>query len=174
MTKQEAADYLGISIRQLERHTKENKIGVRYEKGRTRPTPFYDDAEIARFKEAQERTIYRPVVEPMNTLNGDKTTQGDTGNGALSLVSQSPQMEVFARLFSGMAEAANTPRQQTKPSAQEAAAKLLLTLAEAQALTGLSRAVLRAAIDAGELPARQIGRAWRVKRDDLDQWVKTL
>lgn len=173
MTKQEAADFLGISIRQLERHTKDNRIGVRYEKGRTKPTPFYDDAELARFKADQERPVYRPVVEPMNTTNGNTATQSDTVSNALSLVSQSPQMEVFARLFSGMAEAASAPKTAAKPM-PDLGPKLLYTLPECQQLTGLSRAVLRTAIDAEELPARQIGRAWRVKRADLEQWVNSL
>lgn len=53
-------------------------------------------------------------------------------------------------------------------------AKLLLTLPECRALTGLSRSVLRAAIQSRALPARQIGRAWRVKRDDLERWVQAL
>ena len=45
--------------------------------------------------------------------------------------------------------------------------KFLLTLAEAQVLTGLSREMLKRAIVAGELPSRLIGKAHRVERDDL-------
>ncbi len=53
-------------------------------------------------------------------------------------------------------------------------AKLLLTLAEAQALTGLSRGVLREAIDKGKLKGQVIGRAWRIKRTDLEAYIKKL
>jgi excisionase family DNA binding protein len=45
---------------------------------------------------------------------------------------------------------------------------------EAAQLSGLSRGHLREAIDAGKLKARIIGRGWRVKRDDLDAYVKKL
>jgi excisionase family DNA binding protein len=50
----------------------------------------------------------------------------------------------------------------------------LLTLAEAQTLTGLARGVLREAIDRGKLKAKIIGRAWRIKRDDLNAFIKKL
>jgi len=50
----------------------------------------------------------------------------------------------------------------------------LLTLAEAQALTGLSRQTLRDAIESGELKSRQIGRAFRVKRGDLEKYIAGL
>jgi excisionase family DNA binding protein len=52
--------------------------------------------------------------------------------------------------------------------------KLLLTLPEAQALTGLSREFIRDAINDGTLKAKMIGRSWRVKRSDLDDYVASL
>jgi excisionase family DNA binding protein len=41
-------------------------------------------------------------------------------------------------------------------------------------LTGLSRATLRDAIEAGDLKAKMIGKAWRVKRGDLEAFVESL
>lgn len=52
--------------------------------------------------------------------------------------------------------------------------KLLLTIAEAQALTGLSREFLRDAITQGELKAKVIGKGWRVKRSDLETYIDKL
>jgi excisionase family DNA binding protein len=52
--------------------------------------------------------------------------------------------------------------------------KLLLKLNEAQSLTGLSRLTLRAAIDEGTLKAQLIGRTWRIKRSDLESYIKKL
>ncbi len=170
MTKQEAAEYLGCSIRQLERYTTENRIGVRYEKGRTRPTPVYDESELRRFKEAQERTVHRPVIEPMEPPR-TMTTQGDTHDGSLSLLSQPGQIEVLSRMFASMAEASAAKHE---PPGPELGPKLLLTLAECQQLTGLSRAVLRGYIEEGKLKARRIGRAWRIKRAELEAFVKAL
>jgi excisionase family DNA binding protein len=52
--------------------------------------------------------------------------------------------------------------------------KLLLTMAQAQALTGLSREFLKEAIASGELKAKLIGKPWRIKRGDLDNYIDKL
>ena len=36
LNKQQAAEFLGVNVRTLERYTQEGKIGGRYEKGKTR------------------------------------------------------------------------------------------------------------------------------------------
>jgi excisionase family DNA binding protein len=41
-------------------------------------------------------------------------------------------------------------------------------------LTGLSRAVLREAIEAKRLKGALIGRAWRVRRADVEDYLKKL
>jgi excisionase family DNA binding protein len=53
-------------------------------------------------------------------------------------------------------------------------AKLTLNLQEASALSGLSRGRLLDAVHSKKLKAKIIGRGWRVKRDDLDAYVKKL
>jgi excisionase family DNA binding protein len=69
------------------------------------------------------------------------------------------------------------PRQlPAKPalSIADLAHKLMLTLAEAAALSNLSRNHLRQAIKTGALKAQKIGRGWRIKRADLDAYVSAL
>jgi excisionase family DNA binding protein len=166
MNKQEAAEYLGVSPRQIERYTKENRIGVRFEKGRTKPTPVYDEGELQRFKESLEKPIYQPAVQRMESGSEALATQSDS---AMSALSQLSQFEAFGRMMEAMKP------QLTAPSiTEEASLKILLKLDECSALTGLSRAVLREAIDAGQLKAQQIGRAWRIKRTDLDSYIAEL
>lgn len=181
MTKAEAADYLGCSVRQLERYTADNRIGVRMEKGRTRPTPVYDEGELQTFKTSLERVVYRPAVERMDAPESAAERAGNAiatqGDGALSGLSQAgaqaSQMEAFAR-FIVEAVQAEKPATETAPSLSDLSAKLLLSLPEAQALTGLSRETLRAAIEAGELAARQLGRGWKIKRRDLESYIENL
>ncbi len=176
MTKAEAAEYLGCSVRQLERYTSENRIGVRYEKGRTRPTPVYDEGELEAFKSSLERVVFRPAVERMESAQSAPERAGNAiatqGDGALSGLSQASQMEAFARFI---VEAVQSQKPETSaPSLSDLSVKLLLTLPEAQALTGLSRGTLRAAIEAGELKAKQIGRGWKIKRHDLENYIENL
>ena len=52
--------------------------------------------------------------------------------------------------------------------------KLLLTMPEAQALTGLSREILTKAIDAGNLPTKIMGKAYRFKRKDIEEYIDKL
>ena len=54
------------------------------------------------------------------------------------------------------------------------AQKLLLSLAEAQSYSGLSRANLMEAINAEKLPAQKIGRGWKIKRRDLESYIDGL
>lgn len=168
MTKQEAADFLECSVRQLERYTSENRIGVKYTKGKTRPTPTYEESEVAAFKAALETPVYRGVVTPAESRQ--LATQSDSG---LSQPSQLEAFEAMARVLTAAMRQNSEPEKRAL-TVPEIAAKPLLKLDEAALLTGLSRATLRAAIDAGELSGRQIGRAWRIKRGDLDSYIEKL
>jgi len=165
MNKQEAAEFLGVSVRQIERYTKDNRLGARFEKGRTKPTPVYDEGELRRFKEALEQPVHRPAVHRME---GDSQTLATQSDGGLSPMSQ---LQALGKMMEALSQ-----QGQARPSvdAVQAGAKLLLTLAEAQVLTGLSRAVLRSAIDTKKLKAQQIGRAWRIKRADLETYIGKL
>ena len=51
MKKKEAADYLGVSTRAIERYTSQGKLSVKYEKGKTRPITIYDPNELKKLKE---------------------------------------------------------------------------------------------------------------------------
>lgn len=50
--------------------------------------------------------------------------------------------------------------------------RLLITVRECQALTGLSEATVRRLIAAGTLPSVRVGRAVRIPLDPLRRWVK--
>ena len=52
--------------------------------------------------------------------------------------------------------------------------KMLVTLNEAQIITGLSRDTLMTAIKSGELEARIMGKAYRIKRKELDRYIDDL
>jgi excisionase family DNA binding protein len=60
------------------------------------------------------------------------------------------------------------------PTLSDIAHKLTLSLVEAARLSGLSRNHLRAAIEAGDLKAKIIGRGWKVKKKDLESYVTKL
>ena len=63
MNKQSAADYLGVSVRALERYVQQGRIGVKYEKGKTRPTANFDPAELEAFKSELNQPTVKPAFE---------------------------------------------------------------------------------------------------------------
>ena len=71
MNKQEAAEFLGVSVRALERYVQQGRIGGHYEKGKTRPTLVFDAAELEAFKAELDQKLYRPAVEATKPDNPD-------------------------------------------------------------------------------------------------------
>jgi excisionase family DNA binding protein len=155
MNKTEAANYLEIGVRSLERYTSDGKVTPDKVKVKTGLALDYSQAELDRFK---REVLEAPPESPPTAAN----VAASPANALARLPHQSVAMVPVQSLVTR--ERATVPIEH----------KLLLTLAEAQALTGLSRGVLRAAIESGDLKAKQIGRAFRVKRADLEKYVGKL
>lgn len=83
------------------------------------------------------------------------------------LARHSNALEVFAK------ETRQSETGRDKPFVPTAD-KLLLSLDDAGALTGLSSARLRAAIGEEKLVARKVGRAWKMRRGDVERFVDSI
>ena len=167
MNKKQAAEFLGVSVRALERYVQQGKLTVRYEKGKTRPTANFDQTELEAFKEELNQPTIKPAVETRQIA----TEVYDEADIVPVEVAGFGEITVVDRL-AGMVEMLIT-RGDKKP-AVPIESKILLTLDEVQAMTGLSKGYLRDAINKGNLKAKQIGKSWRVKRSDLDAFVENL
>jgi excisionase family DNA binding protein len=152
MNKEEAAKELGISVRSLQRLTEKKKISVTYKRGESgKQEAIFNLEELENYK--RQRDV--ETVQPVSVTSGDTALARNDANQFLQILRQ-----------------AITP--ETKAAGVPIADKPLLKLNEAAALTGLSRDTLRTAIDTNELKGRLIGRAFRIKRDDLDEYIKKL
>ncbi len=151
------------------RYTQEGKIGGRYEKGKTRSVLVYDEEELRAFKAELETKTYKPTVDSTST-NLDKD-----GAELSRFVEVSQPLHLLEGL-NHLADVLKAIREEqeidrlTVPIQH----KLTLSLAEASALAGISRQRLRAAIKDGTLTAQVIGRGYRVKRTDLEDYVDSL
>ena len=179
MNKQEAAEFLGVSIRALERYVQQGRISVKYEKGKTRPTANFDAAELEMFKAELNLPSYKPAIESRQTSSNIEPRQIATDiqpepdklvhhSGDIADFGEITVVDKLASIIEGL-----LGRTETQPSVP-IADKLLLTLPEAQVLTGLSREFLRDAIKQELLKAKIIGKSWRVKRSDLNEYVASL
>lgn len=164
MTKEAAAEFLGISVRTLQRLTAAAKVAVKYTRTDHGDQAEYDRGELERFKLRQPMTSYvRPAV------TGDTpVTPGGAETTALAPV----QPNYVEHLAAALDALKNALRPAAPPVALSE--KLMLTLAEAAALSGLSRRILLAAIKAKKLKAQILGRGWKIKRADLEAWVQKL
>ncbi len=179
MTKTEAAEYLGMSERSLERYTKDNKIGVTYERGKTKPVPIYDQGELDRFKTELEKPVHRPAVEKMPTANDNGATSA-ADSGAIQLARSEEFLQVIENVISAtareVAKAMTTANDKSDNKRQEQevpiSERVFLSVDEGASLLGISKGALEKAIKADEIKVyRELARGRRVKRADLKKWA---
>jgi excisionase family DNA binding protein len=157
MNKEEASTALGISVRSLQRLVQSEKISVTYRRGESgKQEAIFNPVEIENYKLGRDAEVVKPSVA---TTDDTALARSDATTGDTALA-----RNVIETIF-------NLGLQ--KP-AVPIADKPLLKLDEAAALTGLSRHLLRQAIEDGSLKGKIIGRGFRVKRGDLDRYIENL
>jgi excisionase family DNA binding protein len=160
MNKDQAANFIGVSVRTLQRLTGKGKIPVSYERGQKGDEARYDQHDLEAYLQTQRPVaIMRPNSDTTSDMADGVTqamtlgaTSGAAGMAGEALIKTLAQMAAPVRVSE----------------------KFLLSLTEAAQLSGLSRRHLREAIGNGKLKAKIIGRGWRVKREDLESYVKKL
>ena len=80
MNKKEAAEYLGVSPRTLERYVKDGKISVRYEASTNGEIALFNLDELAQLVDDKQT----PRIRPATTGNELPTTTTDTASEKLS------------------------------------------------------------------------------------------
>ena len=162
MNKHEAAKYLGVSERAINRYTAKGRLHVEYRKRKQGSKEgFYDPAEVKRLKDQ----FTSPEIPAARVIK-DKTTQSqaltrrDTDNGLTSSA-----VSALVRIAeSAMNTAPAVPLRD----------RLTLTLNDATDFcSGFSKGFLLEAIRARKLKAVK-RRGWVIKRADLDAWIKKL
>jgi excisionase family DNA binding protein len=157
MNREEAAQELGISVRSLQRAVKRGALQVKYRRGQSgKHEAVFDPEQVASFKEEMEREIV-PEPAPIASTSDTALTRIDAPEARNALIQ--------------LLERANK-LDKAPPVAIEN--KPLLKLNEASILTGLSRQILKNAIDNKKLKAQILGKAWRIKKSDLETFIQKL
>ena len=63
LSKKEAAEYLGVTTRTLERHVKDGKLSVRYEPSQNGEVAMFDPEELEDFREGKTTVRIKPAIE---------------------------------------------------------------------------------------------------------------
>lgn len=174
LSKTDAAEYIGVSVRQLIRLTG---------KGEVKHLPKRRESEPTRYSRAALDAYLGklPSVVSGDVTGGTPDTHGTPENNGNSqaLVRRAPENvipvthgtadtpEFWLRLASAF-DAMSTPVRVVD--------KLTLSVAEAAQLLGFTKDALREAISAGKLKAKIIKgrRGWTIKREDLNAYVRKL
>jgi excisionase family DNA binding protein len=161
MDKRSVAERLEISTRQVEKYAAEGRLGeVKYIRGRTGKQADFEDEAVERLKAELDAPDFRVTAMIPNSREAGLIAPADR--------------ERFIAALEAIASHEQTRTGVSAPSLADLSTKPLLKLGEVVRLTGLSRQILREAIELGKLKAKFIGRAWRVKRADLDVYIKKL
>jgi len=160
ITKKEAAAYLGVTIRSIEGYAAKGKLTPAKAKGTRGDITVYDEQELEKLKTEREQVVYleRPQTE------------------AITLTEKSPATVLEIRREINETRQALLDYlhgQKAKPQAN-VGEKIMLTLADAAALSSLSENHLREAVKAGKLKGKIIGRGYKIKRTDLDAYIRKL
>ncbi len=167
MNKKEAATHIGISTRALERHMSNNRLAYSTRRGKTGDEAYFEASEVERFRiELYGDKPHNPAV----VSTAPNSPEGESRH--LARLSNGSAPETLVQLLAAAIQqaGANNHAAVSVPLAD----KLTLSLVEAAHVSGLSRRHLREAIEAKKLKARIIGRGWRVKREDLEAYIKKL
>jgi len=147
MNKKEVSEFLRVSTRIIEKYASEGRLGeVTYIRGKTGKQAEYHREAVENLK--------RTLESPDTALTATRTPD--------------------ARLFAAQLVEAITNREDARNASVRVSEKLLLNLNDCRLLTGLSDANLREAIKSEKLKAKIIGRGWKVKRQNLDEFINSL
>jgi len=180
LTKEQAAKRLKISVRSLQRAASAGRVKPVYHRGASgKMETFFDSDDVYRYKEELAQVV-EPERKPaiVDAPTGDSRALSQIGAGSYVADLHDLLERLVAAQERQLPPDTPAPVSDSHTLSQNApvsvADKIILTLAEASALTNLSRNHLRQAIEEKILKARIIGRGWRVKREELDAYVKKL
>lgn len=171
MNKQQAADFLQVTPRAIEGYVAKGRLTVTYARGRRGNIALFKEEELQRIKEERQQVNYtNPFAALVPQQQQAIVPQQPAPISTFSQVLAMPEVqEALTKLITNAIikgveywVASNT------------ADKLALTLKEASNLSGLSVSTLRADIHAGNLRAKIIGRGWKIRRTDLDNYIKKI
>ncbi len=183
MNKKEAAEFLEVSEKTVERYKSSGKLSARMKRivgadGKSRKVLDFNQSDLDRLKRELSGNVVFPELTDRHAqtetqTDTDRQTQIDNANFAnneLSTVGQTQTANLFEVIFKSLETIS-----ERNLRASDRFQKLMLTVDEAAAVSGLPKAFLDRAIKkAGTLKATKIGGRYRIKRQDLDEFIKKL
>ncbi len=182
MNKKEAAEFLDVSEKTIERYKSSGKLSARLTRivgtdGKSRQILDFKDTELQRLKQELSGEIIFPIVtdrhgQTKTQTDTDKQTQIDNVNAEKReslILGQTQTVSVINTIFERLETVFDKQMQ-----ASERAQKLMLSIVEASVISGLPKSYIRRSIKDEKLKAIRIGRSYKIKRQELDKFVNNL
>jgi excisionase family DNA binding protein len=183
MNKREAAEFLGLSEKTVERYKSSGKLSARLKRivggdGKSRKVLDFNQTDLERLKRELSGDVVFPELTDRHAQTETPTdTDGQTAldtvnftDKEVSIVGQTPTANLFGIIFKSI-ETVSEQHLEVSSRFQ----KLMLTVDEAAAVSGLPKAYIDRAIKKEQtLKATKIGGRYRIKRQDLDEFVNDL
>jgi hypothetical protein len=191
MNKKEAAEYLKLSEKTVERYKASGKLSARLRRvvggdGKTRKVLDFEQKDVERLGSelSGDVVVYPNLTDGQPQTNVQTDTDIQTGADRenttktdLSIIGQTPTDTDIQTQTTNPIEIISARVENVFERNLEvfrAGGKLLLDLKDCRLLTGLSDATLRKAIHSGKLAGQIKCRAYRVRRADLDKFINEL
>lgn len=182
MNKQEAANFLGVGVRTLERWASEkDKLGYSLKKNENnRDYVDYNDDDLKRLKQEMQNEVIIPRTEKDGSsflaIGGEG--YGEEGLyerfdkliGVLGAIESALQSVSLPVLVEAIAHSSQAAQNRKLPIDK----LLTLSLKEASKLSCVSYNQLNKDVKSGKLNVIKIGRGRRVRRQDLETYVNSL
>lgn len=165
MDKKQAAQYLGVSDRTIENYARDGKLSVVYLSGKA----DYKESELQALKIEKETPVHRAIVSQTDAVDNNEITVNSALTEALEEIAKESEVaisEAFGAIIIRATE--------TFIASQNLWRKLIWNLDEAAIATGFSRSHLLAAIKDGKLLGMKIGRGWKVRPADVENYTGFL
>ncbi len=162
LTKKEAAEYLGCSVRSIEAYTVKHELNPSRSKGTRGDINIYDESELDRIKTKREQVVY--VQRPPASVTESATALQNTTSSLASIASNDAVRSLLIDVIREAFTAATAPQQLRH--------KTFLTVEEAAVMTSLKPRTLLRLIKEKKLKAKKIGNSWRIAPSDLDKLQK--
>jgi excisionase family DNA binding protein len=183
MNKKEAAEFLEVSEKTVERYKSAGKLSARLKRiigadGKSRKVLDFNQPDLERLQRELSGNVVFPEITDGHTQTKTQTdtdgqTRLDTVNFAeteISIYGQTQTANLFGIIFKSI-ETISERHLQISNRFQ----KLVLTVDEAAAVSGLPKAYIDRAIKKEKtLKATKIGGRYRIKRQDLDEFVNNF
>lgn len=178
MNKKQAAQYLGFSVKNLERLMALRKIQFSYVHAKFGKTVDFDLQDLDAYKASLDipKVVISPAIVQHN-ISSNPNNLDTFSNHSLSndnkdnLVIPTKDLQDLTSILLKISHSLDIHLSQSFVPLDK---KLTLSLSEASLLAGLSTSFLRNSIRLGHLIASKRGNSWNIKRSDLDTFITSL